>query len=286
MPRMLCALLFLCFALMPFQSCANDFSLLKYTYGQREKDGWIFLPGRLVSTKSGGLWAIANSSVSESTGNNKDVSMTLAIEVIGGDILAHVKINNESEISYYVQGLSIPWDVSSSDGTKTSVLCWSSFQIISNNIKLSFLGSICDSGSNLDKSEWYEIEPHKSLAFTTSLNDNYEFLTDKRVYEIVTSRYTLVNDNWFIQRSINDLIFSIFNMDAAKICPVTRKIYYGYRKEDICETYFNDVDGIMFLLYSVGITGENHDNEISIRSEPVTIEIEGSKIKSLYDRNY
>ncbi|WP_330986296.1 MULTISPECIES: hypothetical protein [Enterobacterales] len=281
--------------ILPFafslNSFANQLTVLKYGYGKREDYNGQYLPGKLILIDPSGVsLRFSGGDLSTSDMENRNIQkrhkifVRLSINKIKNNVLATVKIINNSNESYYMTPMSLPFSMTAPDGSETSVLCWDSFQLTTDNIMLYSFNANCHHGGNFERREWRKIKSHESKIFSTNLNHNYEFLADKRTYEIVTSNYFLVNDGWFIQRSINDLIFSILNMDAAKVCPLTRDVFYIYKTERLCGTYFDDYAGIQSMLNYAGITGENHDNEISIRSEPVTIEIDGSKIKSLYDK--
>ncbi|WP_330985860.1 MULTISPECIES: hypothetical protein [Enterobacterales] len=272
---------------------ASELTLLKYNYGRREllldstfKPGYIYpLEERRDGSEFVG-WYLSTSN-SENTRIKKEhfISIDLSIKKEQNNIVAITNIQNSGRDSFFITNTSFPHEDINPDGSKTSTLFWSSVLITTDNIMLKYLGGSPNFGGlSLDRDDWTEIKPNKMLSFVTVLNDNFEFLIDKRRYDIVTSDYWMVKENWFIQRSINDLIFSILNMDAAKVCPLTRDVFYIYKTERLCGTYFDDYAGIQSMLNYAGITGENHDNEISIRSEPVTIEIDGSKIKSLYDK--
>lgn len=276
--------------LLSFNLVANELGVVKYEYGRRESLNDSFLPGNVNAIyKYEYPYGFERGYFPTSDIENREIKKEHAISVLlsvkknNDYVIATVTIKNNGSKSYYSSPYSLPWYNTNPDGSKTSSICWESFHVTTSNILLHFFGLTCDGGDS-NKSEWREIKSQESISFNTTLNDVYELPTDKRIYEITTSNYTLVNDEWFYQRSIKELLFSILNVDSTKICPISQHVVYAHRDERICESYNDNFSGIEEVLYRAGINGESNENEISIRSEPVVIEIDGSKIQSLYER--
>lgn len=269
---------------------ANELTKLKYSYGRRELlSDLSYKPGYIYPLESGkypyefiGRYFSTSSIENRRLENEHGIFMNMSVKKQHDNIVAVTKISNRGSESYFIRNATFPQHFDDGNGLTSLMQCWSNVIITTDDIMLYFFGSTCD-GLSLDRNEWTEIKPHDVLEVTTVLNESFEFLTDKRRYEIFSSDYWMVKESWFVQRSINELLFPILNMNAAQTCPVSREVFYIYKEERICESYFDNFSGIAEVLYRAGINGESNDNEISIRSEPVMIEIDGSKIRSLYD---
>ncbi|WBM70831.1 hypothetical protein OH773_00755 [Buttiauxella sp. WJP83] len=278
--------------IISFPSMSSSLTVLKYNYGRRESlDNSKYMPGtiyliddRIYPWVFIGAYSPTSDIENRSIKNKQNISLDLSVKQIDGDVLATVNIFNHGKESFFIKNLSFPYTHTHEDGSTTSDLSWPSVIINTDNIMLHFFGNTCCGGISEDQRDWTEIKPDKVNSFTTVLNDSFDFLTDKRRYEIVTSNYVMVKENWFTERSIWQSLFPILNMTIAQVCPVTRKVFYVYKEGRICESNFNTYTGVRKLLDRVGINGRNKDNELSIRSEPVTIEIDGSKVRSLFTR--
>lgn len=275
-----------------FPSMSSSLTVLKYNYGRRESlDNSKYMPGtiyliddRIYPWVFIGAYLRTSNIENRSIKNKHDITLDLSVKQIDGDVLATINILNNGKESFFIENSFFPHTYTHEDGSTTSELSWSSVLINTDNIMLHFFGNTCCGGISEDQRDWTEIKSDKALSFITVLNDNFEFLTDKRRYEIVSSNYWMVKDDWFTERSIWQSLFSIFNMTMAQVCPVASEVFYVYKEERICKSNFNTYIGIRELLDRVGIDGSNSDNELFIRSEPVTIEIDGSKIRSLFTR--
>ncbi|RJT18785.1 hypothetical protein [Buttiauxella izardii] len=273
------------FFFISFQSIAGDLTVMKYGYGKRGLVGTEYERAEihLLSEKS------YRHSIFDSKKNYSDsqfnTSVGLSIAQKYHDILATVTIKNSGDEIFYIRDVEFPLYLSSEElnkhGVSKSLSCGAQFFVTTGNIELDYLGSMCDYGGNFDKEDWAEFPPGKEFSYTVIINDDFEFFPGKKYYNIGTTEFSLVNDKWFLERDMYIYMFAIFDMKIYD-CYLTDEPTYVYNYSRLCGGYQYKEDGMKDIFYMVAFDGVNKDNEITIMSNQVSVEIDGSKVKSLF----
>ncbi|HKM97930.1 MAG TPA: hypothetical protein VJY99_14725 [Buttiauxella sp.] len=272
------------FLIFPLLSIAGDLTIVKYGYGLKGR-GEIKYEDIVVHP----IYFTKNpyypSSFQVDNNRKFNTSIKLAIQRKGKESWATVTIKNLGAKSFYIRGLEFPSIPPNQIKNKnlTFMLCGRNFIITTGNILLDYLGGVCDYRGDFVKSEWTKFAPNVSLSYTVILNDNSKFFSDKTRYNIGTTEYGLVNDDWFIERSIFDYFFSILDMNPSN-CHISDGKRYIFPEDRICNYYFYDKKDIKYIFDQFNFTGVNKENEFSIRSNLVSVEIDGSNAKSFYDK--
>lgn len=248
-----------------FEIVASDLNVIKYGYGLRGRDSSEY--EKLVIHP---LDYQINDSVFNFQGGSKNnkfnVSIALSVEQENSSVIGIVNIKNLGSEIFYIKYID------------------PSLRITTGNIMLDYLGALVDYGGDFEKSEWTEFPPGKELLLTIIINNNYEFFADKKYYDFVTSKYEIVNDKWFLEHDIYELLFSSINLGAYD-CDLVDNPRYIYLKRFICVNYHYYEGEIKNMFNRFNFDGISKDNQLFIKSNQVNIEVNGSKLKSLYDRN-
>lgn len=266
-------------------SVAGDLTVVKYGYGLKGRGGVKYedIVTHPISDTDDPYFP----SYFAIDDNNKqfNASIKLSITQKDNEYWATVTINNSGEKSFYIRSLEFPSIPPSQTKNKnlTFMLCGRNFIITAGNILLDYLGGVCDYRGDFEKSEWTEFTPKTALSYTVILNDNSKFLPDKRNYNVGTTEYNLVNDDWFLSRSIHYYFFSILDMNQSN-CHISDEERYIFPERYVCNYYYYDENDIKHILDRFDYTGVNKNNEFSIRSNLVNIEIDGRNAKSFYDK--
>ncbi|WP_047608746.1 hypothetical protein [Rahnella aquatilis] len=204
-----------------------------------------------------------------------DFNLHLKIQIKSEDVLAKITFNNNSKAARFINKKYVPFDFKSKISSR---LCDTLFFIRSDNVKLDYLGSMCNYGSTFDRHDWLEIPAKTNLSFTIKLNDAYAFLPGKKHYDIETREYLVVDNNWLIQGSIDKLFFTILNWRVD--CETVKNEESTSTISDQCNSSHNE-DNIENFLAKHSYYHESKGGFI-IRSNNVSTFINGDKIKSIY----
>ncbi|EAN4680372.1 transposase, partial [Salmonella enterica] len=161
------------------------------------------------------------------------------------------------------------------------------FIITTDDILLKYLGGRFDYGGDFERDDWIEVHPKKTIFFTQVLNDNYEFLPGKRIYNIGSLEYAVVNEGWFIDKSIYSNLISITKPKADN-CHVKEKASYVLKKRLLCMSHLRGKElSLEQILGSFGFHNFytiNGNKSFRIRTDQIVVEIDGDKISSLYEK--
>lgn len=278
--------LLITFTLHSLHLVAGDLTVMEYGYGKRE---WI--DNKYNSAEIHPLFTryppYSIFDIHQLRNDDQfNASIKVTVTTENNNVLALVNIKNSGLSSFYIRKIAFPIILSSATYDKNrniaSQLCSMSIFVTTGSTVLDYLGGRCNYGGNFEKEDWVEFTPGMTFTHTVILNDNFEFFPDRRYYNVGTSDYDMVNEKWFLDRSIYDHFFSILEINQYE-CHLTNDIQYIFLKEDICDVYYGARTNIKKLFYRLHFTGINEHNEFTLRSRQVNLEIDGSKIKSLYD---
>ncbi|ECF3155668.1 hypothetical protein ACVUCS_004492 [Salmonella enterica subsp. enterica] len=189
--------------------------------------------------------------------NALNISLSLYITNEKEDVIATVKFLNKSENSLYIYKKNIP--------SKDNILCDRRFLITSTNIYMDYLGGWCNYGSVFYDQDWLEIPAKNGYSYNIILNKYYAFLPGNHIYNIGTFEHLVVNDKWLLTKRINNLIFRILNWRNTSTINKFKR---------------HPNDSIDNYLYNFGFNGQ--PPAFYIRTNEVSIKVDGDKIKSLY----
>ncbi len=207
---------------------------------------------------------------------NAGIYFILNVKQYLGNVIATVLIRNDSSLTYYVHKQNLPVSYSILSGS--TGYCGDMFLITTSNIRLDYLGGRCEYNDNTDRNSWIVIPAKKELKLVTKLNESYAFPKKTLRYNIGSLEFSLVNENWFIRKTIFEKLFSILNFNSS--CFVYNNQHYVFDGNGYCEDgRGNNVES--FLL-SLGFYDYNNDSFL-LRTNQVIIEIDGRKISSAFD---
>lgn len=257
-------LLFIIFLGFGFSIHASDSVVLtKYAYGalywagKRHEIASVYriedTPGYDYS-QGGGVYSIGDN---ESDDLKKDNNVNLFLNVYSNphDIFAEVHVNNKNgKYSFFISRKNIPLN--------DRVMCENMFRITTENIKLDYLGDVCDFGDELNKNSWVEIKPMGKYVFKVKLNDFYKFVPGNHRYDIGSLEFMIVNEKWFIDSSINEHLFDILSGNIYGELPSSE------------ESSANIIDFLYDLqLYS------NTYNAFTVRTKQIIVDINGDNVR-------
>jgi len=266
---------------------ANDLVILKHEFGRR---GWI--NGHYENAE---IYPLSKPSVTSSISilENKEaksinkVSLDLSVKVKNNDVLATIKFQNRSDESYFIIKNHLPNDYlilpSDTETPISSIFCGLVFNVTTNDVKLFFFGNTCGYPGDLDHDEWLEIPARKGFSFTIRMNDYIYFLPGEKAYNIESSNFFIVTEKWFIQKSINEKLFNIFTPYSHE-CQQRNGIHYIYHENEICESDYIS-DELESFMQRFNFNGENESYSFKIRTDEVSVVINGDHLHSLYDKS-
>jgi hypothetical protein len=253
------------FGLISFKLIASDLTVIKYGYGLRGRDSSKY---EKIAIHSFDYDPINNSifSLQNILRNNKfNASVVLSVTQKDSNVIATVNIKNSGSETFYIKYIE-PGPL-----------------ITTGNILLDYLGPLIDYRGDFEKQEWVEFLPGKVLSSTSIVNHDHEFFPSKIYYNLVTEEYILVNDKWFLERGIYSYLFSILDMGIYD-CDLNDNPIYVYLERFLCTSHYYKDNEIQSLFNRLNFDGINKDNMFTIRSNQVNVEIDGSKVKSLYEK--
>lgn len=190
--------------------------------------------------------------------NELNVSASLSVTSKKKDIVATVSFFNRSNNSLYLYKKNIP--------LTNKKLCDRRFLITSENINIDYLGGWCNYGSIFHTQDWLKVPAKKEYKYNIILNRSYDFLPGQNTYNIGSVEQIVVDDKWLTREHINNLMFSVLN--------------WRYDHSLNKTTRYTKV-GMDNYLYGLIFSGQTP--AFYIRTNEITIKIDGNKIKSFYD---
>lgn len=276
------SIVFICFFVSLYCGHANGTVLFKkYTYGEligghhnvrisniseNDDDYVTFLTGKKIDKKE----------------NDTELFVLLKTRMVGNKVLASTTFKNKSYYDRYIFITNIPYNRDMKYPYYFYSLCEDMFTIFTdNNIKLDFLGVGC-LPENMEIDSWIKIAPKKEITFTVILNGSYLFLPGEHIYRIKTADYLVVDEKWFVTGKINKKLFSIVDFFYPK-CKLKRYSYFFQKEADLCAVDPWAEDSIEYFMTFYFPEGDKNPSYHKIKSNEVSIKIDGNKIKSFYD---
>jgi len=266
---------------------ANDLVILKHEFGRR---GWV--DGHYENAE---IYPLSKSKVTSSISNyeNKEakslrkVSLDLSVKQKNNDVLATIKFKNRSDESYFFIKNNLPYDyLTLPSNAKTPIsplFCGLIFNVTTNDVKLFFFGSTCGYPGDLEHDEWLEIPARKGFSFTTRMNDYLYFLPGERAYNIDSSEFFIVTEKWFIEKSINKSLFNILTTYSWG-CQLRKNIHSIFHGNERCEPDYIS-DELESFMHRFNFNGKNANYSFKIRTNQVSVVINGDHLHSLYDKS-
>lgn len=232
--------------------------------------------------------------------NTPKVYATLSVEQKKLRVLAIIKFTNRGKKDYFIHRRLLPFRPDANDPYFFSPLCQNAFFISTEGVRLEFLPlatNICNYVEDDDndalyigrqnscdiKSEWMKIASGKTIYFKVNLNDAYSFLPGEHWYRIVSLKYRIADDKWFLQRTINNLLFSIMDFHHL-LCQKSNDGFYMQKLYDLCERdYAVQEKSIANFMGNFFPYGGKNKNYFDITSNQVFLKINGSEVKSYHD---
>lgn len=271
--------------LLSSQSKAGDLTIVEKGYGLRGQGGEKYEDIEFHPLLSG--FSRYSTSSFQENGNSKQFNVSINISIIkkNKNVLATVSIKNAGSNTFFIREMEFPsYSLSEVHAENAiSMSCGMNFFITTANIMLDYLGARCDYMGNYDKEDWIEFPPGGEHSYTTVLNDNFEFLPGNAYYNIRTTGFNLVNESWFLERSMFSYFFSALDMHSSD-CHVIKNSPFVFLERYICDYHYYDENDIKHILDRFGYTGANKNNELLIRSNLVSIEIDSNNLTSIFDK--
>ncbi|HBA6820089.1 TPA: hypothetical protein J1W43_003791 [Escherichia coli] len=253
---------------------ANDLIVMKHEYGRRGWDGEKYEKASIYPLPEQYPRYSVSDAENIKTKRLINVVLDLSITKERDSILAVVRLKNNSNKHIFIREIEF------------SALSMN-FLITTDNILLKYLGGRFDYGGNFDRNDWVELYPGKMISLTQKLNDNYEFLPGKRLYNIGSLEYSVVNEQWFIERSIFKNLISVISPETNS-CNVRENTPLVLKERWLClpdygerevslEKLLKDLEFYTFDTIDV-------NNSFRIRTNQVLVEIDAGKISSLYEK--
>lgn len=196
-------------------------------------------------------------------------------------VIATVKFDNQSDHPFYVHKSRLAMQHIGQDS-----LYEHAFLIASEGIFSFFIGHRWhfDDETNESKTGWEKIQANGTYSFTVTLNDTYSFLPGKRRYNIGSLEYSVVNEQWFVDSSTYESLFSILDWTYLN-CHIPEGIYYMRKINNLCTSnYWNRNQRVRSFLYNLNFLGFDDNNYFEIRTNQVVISLDGDKLTSPYDK--
>ena len=272
----------LLFPMILFCVSANGNVLIKkYTYGALIRGGHDVHISKITENDDDYVTFV--------TGKKNDVkedsielSVALKVKELDSKVLATTTFKNNSYSDRYIFITNIPYNRDLRYPHYFYALCEDMFSIFTDdNIKLDFLGEGC-LPENMEIDSWVKIAPQKEIVFTVILNGSYLFLPGEHNYRIKTADYLVVDKKWFSTGEINKKLFSIFDFNYPK-CKLRKHSYLLQKETELCAAdpwKKNSIEYFMTFHFREGdILPPGH----KIKSNQITIKINGSKVRSFYE---
>ena len=273
--------LFILIIFVSLQPMANDLVMMKYGYGIQRWNGKEYEKSEIHPLATDVVYYYTTSeNENKAIKINRGIDVSISVQQNGHDIIATSTLHNTSRKSYFISEISLPGTLLEKPYDKSPPtnldICSMSFLITVDNIMLDYLGGICDYRGNFYKQDWFEIPPQTKFTFAIKLNGNFKFLPGDSYYNIITNEYRVVSDEWFVENSINDLMFSIFSA-AASHCQ--SKVYYIYKYNSTCIVSYYDESELTSFMSRFNFNGASDNYMFYVRSNQVSIKINGNNIK-------
>lgn len=223
-----------------------------------------------------------------------DLYANLTVRQEGQYVLATVTFKNKSIQPYYIHKSRLPGE----NGTDFYPLCGNTFSIRADDIHLDYIGNRCQFTDNCfgELANWYEISPGEEYQFTVKLNDfyidintntyayGYVFPEGVKRYNIGSLEYSIVNEKWFIEQSMYELIFDILDFKY-QYCKGDRANHV-IEIHDLCSIYYSETPSVFYFeRYLKDLNGNNFgDTYFEIRTNQVILNIDGGTLLSPYSK--
>lgn len=201
------------------------------------------------------------------------LKVRLSVQQKAGKVIAIITFHNISNKDYYIHRGRIPriqYD------HVFGPLCDASFLITSDNVRLDYMGKYCEFESDTPKDDWYKISAGGNFSTSVILNFAYEFLPGIHKYDIGSVEYSVVNESWFIDKNIYKSIVSI--IDDPDLCNLKHNGYTMEEINSLCGFDESNKNGIKYFMERFNIDAINKENHFEIRTNQVSIEIDGDKV--------
>ncbi len=262
------------FSLISFQANANDLTVMKYEYGRRGWDGEKYEAANIYPLPEQYPRYLVSDTDNIKIKRLLNVTLDLSIKKERDSILAVVRLKNNGNKHIFIREIQF------------SALSMY-FLITTDNILLKYLGGRFDYGGDFDRNDWIELYPGRMVSLTQKLNDNYEFPLGKRIYNIGSLEYSVVDEQWFIKRSIFKNLISITTPETNN-CNIRENMPLILKESRLClpnygergislRKLFRDLEFYTFDTIDM-------NNSFRIRTNQVLVEIDGDKISSLYEK--
>ncbi|MGK9174945.1 hypothetical protein KXR87_17275 [Yokenella regensburgei] len=210
----------------------------------------------------------------ESNASQEEYKLSVKLDVKKKDkyLQAHVVIKNKSTTPYYVHRYML--------AEKGSIypLCGNVFSIVADGIILRYLKIEC----HYDRDdEWQKIPAGGSFAYSVNLNEAYAFPSGYRRYNIGSHTYQVVTENWFQEQNINEAMFSI--LDWEYHCKIEKNVSYIESGGAVCDL---DKKSFSTFIYLTGLKSERSGNKFYIRTNQVTIYLDGDTLQPFNYNQY
>lgn len=258
---------------------SEDVVLNRYGYGLRKWNESLNKYDKAMVSDHGGIYYHYNISDSKSKleQSKRGIYVHLEVRQEGSNVIAEVNFYNRSHHSYFI----FKNNIGLSNGDGFYPLCDDAFMVTTEGIRLDYLGMFCafDSNQYIDeKINWLEIPAGNAYSFTINLNDVYNFLPEKRRYNIGSLEYIIVNNDWFTEQLIYGYYGTLFSiLDWQYMCKVNEGGNY-IEKRWLCESdAARDDKSAQSFLRRFDYDGLDRGNYFKIRTNQVVIDVDGDK---------
>lgn len=269
-----------------FSMCAiGSFPLKRYGYGKLNHTG---IPAYWPKGYIGGS---SFSAITNHEGKGVQLKHKFNVELLiknnNQSVIATVKFTNKSIHNYFIHISNLPYHHDKENPDLFYALCQNAFHIFTGNIDLEYLGSGCEFDYDLfekkefEMDEWVKISAKSTKTFNVILNGSYIFLPGSHEYEMATANYMIVDDRWFTQNHINDLIFSVVDFNYQE-CELWQQPVFVYKSGDICSVDPWRENTFHYFM-SNAFPYNKYNDSFKVKSDKVFISIDGDKTTSFYN---
>ncbi|MCU6177094.1 hypothetical protein [Citrobacter cronae] len=264
-------ILILCI-IVSFQTEANNLIIMKYEYGKRGWDGTKYEQASIHPLSNKYFRYSTSDFENISTKRKLNITFDLFIKKEKKSILSTIIFKNNGDKSIFIPEISF-------SALSMNLL------ITTDNVMLEYLGGQFDYRGDFERTDWIEVLPEEMISLTQVLNDSYEFLPGKLFYSISSLEYTVVNEKWFTDRTIYNSFISIV-VPEINDCHIKKNATYVFKKREMCIfDVKKKVMSLRDLLEKFGFHNVNDLNSFKIRTNQVSVEIDGNKVRSFYELN-